>query len=148
MNGQRQCATYIYNRIFFFFFGCTHGIWMFSGQGTNMSLICDLCYRFDNARSLTHCAWPGIKPAAPWTQYWNLKLLFHGGTPMMEYFNRLYKYIYIHIYTEEYSLHKKKKKIISFKTTWMDFEYIMISEISQREILYDITYVWKLKANS
>ena len=28
---------------------------------------------------------------------------------------------------------------------WMDLENIMLSEIRQRQILYDITYMWNLK---
>ena len=28
---------------------------------------------------------------------------------------------------------------------WMDLENIMLSEINQRQILYDITYMWNLK---
>ena len=37
-----------------------------------------------------------------------------------------------------------KKKIMTFVTTWMNFEDIMLSEISQtqkkKKILYDLTY--------
>ena len=37
------------------------------------------------------------------------------------------------IYTMEYYLAIKKKKILSFTTIWMDLENIMLSEISQLE---------------
>ena len=38
------------------------------------------------------------------------------------------------IYTMEcYSALKKKDEILPFTTTWMDFEEIMVSEISQRK---------------
>ena len=47
---------------FFFFFGHTHGIWKFPGQGSNPSLHFNLCHGCGNARSLTHCAGPRIKP--------------------------------------------------------------------------------------
>lgn len=30
-------------------------------------------------------------------------------------------------------------------TTWMDLQVTMLSEISQRQILYDFSYVWNLK---
>ena len=29
--------------------------------------------------------------------------------------------------------------------TWMDLEIIILSEVSQKEIPYDITYMWNLK---
>ena len=36
---------------------------------------------------------------------------------------------------------------MSFAATWMDLEIIILSEVGQRErqILYDITYMWTLK---
>ena len=43
---------------------------------------------------------------------------------------------------------KKKKEILSFVTTWMKLEGIMLSEISHKEknkILYGITDMWNLK---
>ena len=47
----------------------------------------------------------------------------------------------------EYYSAIKKSEIMPFATTWMDMEGIMLSEINQRErqILYDITYMWNLK---
>ena len=44
----------------------------------------------------------------------------------------------------------KKNEILSFAATWMDLESIMVSEMSDRErqILYDITYMWNLKNNT
>lgn len=42
-------------------------------------------------------------------------------------------------------LSHKKEWIFAFAATWMDLEDIMLSEISQREILYDTTYMWYLK---
>ena len=32
-----------------------------------------------------------------------------------------------------------------FVATWMDLVIIILSEISQRKTIYDITYIWKLK---
>ena len=32
-----------------------------------------------------------------------------------------------------------------FAATWMDLETIILSEVSQKEIPYDITYMWNLK---
>ena len=41
----------------------------------------------------------------------------------------------------------KKNEIMPFATTWMDFEGIMLSEMSYRErqILNYITYMWSPK---
>ena len=35
-----------------------------------------------------------------------------------------------------------------FAATWMDLEIIILSEVSQRQIPYDITYMWNLKYNT
>ena len=37
------------------------------------------------------------------------------------------------IYTMEYYLDLKKKKILPFATSWMDLEIIMLSEVSQSD---------------
>ena len=39
---------------------------------------------------------------------------------------------------------------LPFAGTWMDLENIILSETSQteRQVLYDITYIWNLKNNS
>ena len=41
----------------------------------------------------------------------------------------------------------KKNGILSFSATWMNLEGIILSKTSDRErqILYDITYMWNLK---
>ena len=41
----------------------------------------------------------------------------------------------------------KENEIMPLATTWMDLKGIMLSEISQRQILYDITYMWNLIIN-
>ena len=51
--------------IFFFFFSLfshTCSIWKILGQGSNLSLSCDLHHSCSNTGSLTHCAGMGIKP--------------------------------------------------------------------------------------
>ena len=53
-----------------------------------------------------------------------------------------------HIYIMEYySAIKKKNEIMPFAAAWMDLDHVMLTEMSDRErqMLYDITYMWKLK---
>ena len=38
-----------------------------------------------------------------------------------------------------------KNEILPFVTTWMGLEGIMLSEIRQRQILYEITYIWNIE---
>ena len=49
-----------------------------------------------------------------------------------------------YIYTMEYYSAIKKNEIMPFVATWMDLE-IILSEVSQRHISYDIAYMWNLK---
>ena len=39
----------------------------------------------------------------------------------------------VHIYTVEYYSAIKKNKIMSFATTWMDLEIVILSEVSQTQ---------------
>ena len=53
-----------------------------------------------------------------------------------------------YIYTIKYYSAIEKNKIMSFATTGMQLEIIILSEVSQKEkdkIPYDITYMWNLK---
>ena len=34
---------------------------------------------------------------------------------------------------------------MQFAATWMNLEIIILSDIRERQILYDITYMWNLK---
>ena len=53
------------------------------------------------------------------------------------------------MYTMEYYSAIKKNEAMPFIATWMDLENVILSEVSQteREILYDIPYMWNLKRN-
>ena len=46
-----------------------------------------------------------------------------------------------YIYTIEYYSAIKKNEIMPFATTWMEVDIITLSEVSQRQIPYDITYM-------
>ena len=46
----------------YYFFDCTHDIWKFQGQGSNLSCNFDLHHSCGNAESLTHSAGLGIEP--------------------------------------------------------------------------------------
>ena len=56
-------------------------------------------------------------------------------------------YVYIYIYTHNgLLLSHKKGEILSFATTQVELENIILSEISHIEKDYhDITYMWNLK---
>ena len=49
------------------------------------------------------------------------------------------------IYIMDYYSAIKKNEILPLATTWMDVKSIILSEISQRQIPYDFTYVWNPK---
>ena len=52
-----------------------------------------------------------------------------------------------HIYTVEYYSAIKRNEIMPFVATWTNLEIIILSEVSQKErqISYDIIYMWNLK---
>ena len=50
-------------------------------------------------------------------------------------------------YAMEYYSAIKKNEIMPFAATWMDLEIITLSEVSQRQISYDITYMRNLQKN-
>ena len=50
-----------------------------------------------------------------------------------------------YIYTIEYYSTIKKNNIMPFAATWMGLETLILSEISERQIPYDITYNWNLR---
>ena len=52
-----------------------------------------------------------------------------------------------HIYTMECYSAIERNKIELFAATWLDLEFVILSEVSQTEktISYDITYMWNLR---
>ena len=50
-----------------------------------------------------------------------------------------------YIYLMEYYSAIKKNEILPFATTWMGLEIIILSEVRERQISYDIAYIWNLK---
>ena len=57
----------------------------------------------------------------------------------------IYIYIYTYIHTVEYYSAIRMYEILPFAATWMDQHTIILSEVTQRQILYDITYMWNIK---
>ena len=39
----------------------------------------------------------------------------------------------------------KKNKIMPFTATWMQLEITILSDVSEGQIPYDVTYIWNLK---
>ena len=60
----------------------------------------------------------------------------------------IYIYIHTHAHTVEYYSAIKKNGVLPFTATWMNLGVIILSEVSQRQILYDITYTRNLKYNT
>ena len=54
----------------------------------------------------------------------------------------IYTRTHTHIHTLEYYLVIKHNEIMPFAATWRNLEITILSEISQRQISYKITYVW------
>ena len=50
-----------------------------------------------------------------------------------------------YMYTMESYSATKRNEIMSFAATWMDLEMVILSEVRERQISYDITYMWNLK---
>ena len=42
-------------------------------------------------------------------------------------------------------LSNKKNEILPFAATYMDLENVILKEVRERQISYDITYMWNLK---
>ena len=57
----------------------------------------------------------------------------------------VHTHTHTHTHTLEYYSAIKKNNILSFAAAWMDLESIMLSEIRQWQILYDLIYMWNLK---
>jgi len=60
-------------------------------------------------------------------------------------------FVYTHTHTHTHTgilLAHKKNEIMPFAATWMDLEMIILSEVRQRQIPYDISYMWTLKYNT
>ena len=49
------------------------------------------------------------------------------------------------MYTMEYYSAIKKNEIMPSAAPWIDLEIIILIEVSQRQISYDIAYLWNLK---
>ena len=54
----------------------------------------------------------------------------------------------MNVYTMGSYLTIKKNEIMPFAATWIDLEINMLSEVSQKELPYDSTYMWSLKCDT
>ena len=58
----------------------------------------------------------------------------------------LYIYIYMYTHTHNGIVHiHKKNEVMPYAATWMDLQMFILIEVRQRQISYDITYMWNLK---
>ena len=57
----------------------------------------------------------------------------------------IYVGIYIYTHTRWNITKPKKNEIMPFAAIWMDLKMIILSEVSQRQISYNSTYLWNLK---
>ena len=77
----------------FFFYGFTHGIWRFPGQGLKLGHSCDLgcsCdigHTYGHAGSLTHCTGLGIKLTSPQRKWGFLTHCTTAGIPRLIFKN-------------------------------------------------------------
>ena len=47
----------------------------------------------------------------------------------------------------EYYSDIKKNETMPYAATWLDLEIVILSEVREGEILYDIPYMWNIKRN-
>ena len=66
----------------FYFFGCTHGIWKFLGQGWNLSHRCALCHSCNHAGSLPTVPGLRLTQVASRDRSWIMNPLRHSGNSM------------------------------------------------------------------
>ena len=50
-----------------------------------------------------------------------------------------------HTHTMEYRSAIKMNEILPLSTIWINLEGIMLSKIRERQILYDLSYMWNKK---
>ena len=56
----------------------------------------------------------------------------------------IYMYVCVYVYIREYYSAIKMNEIMPFAATWMDLETVVLSEVRERQISYDITYMYNL----
>ena len=107
---------------FFFFSGCTHGIWKSLGQGSNLSHIWDLRHSCSNTGSLT-------RYSTVWIHQYDIPnvFLFSGErSPYFPYFNHFLHFAYVlYVYNIFY---KHTYHVINISKFLSDNSHIWSSE--------------------
>ena len=87
---------------------------------------------------------PGIKPRSPALQVDSL-LFEPPGKPIYTHMG-VCVCVCVCVCTHNgILLSQIKNEIMPFAAAWMNLEIIIISEVRQRQISYDITYMWNVK---
>ena len=77
----------------------------------------------------------GVVGYSPWA---------HKESDTPERLSTAYKICTHNTRTMEYRFHKKNE-ILSFIATWMDLDIIALSQVKEKQISRNITYMWNLK---
>ena len=94
------------------------------------------CWKGCGAKgTLLHCWWECKLVQPLWRTVWK-----QPKCPSAEEWIQM-----LYLYTNEYYSAIKKNKIMPFAATWMGLELVILSKVRERQVSYDIVYMWNLK---